>query len=158
MAKLQNITDILEVAVRIERNGVEFYKKLHEITKAADAKEVFSFLAAEEEKHVGVFRQMLDDIDSYSPRLKYPGEYELYLDGIATRGVAVYQEAMDALAAGDFTQAVNIGIDLEMESIVFYSELKERLGSEPTKMLDAVIQEEKTHLSKLEGIRYTMKL
>jgi rubrerythrin len=158
MAKLQNITDILEVAVRIERNGVEFYKKLYDATKSSEAKEVFSFLAAEEEKHVGIFREMLDEIESYSPRLKYPGEYELYLDGIAARAVAVYQEAMDALSAGDFYQAINIGIDLEMESIVFYAELKERLGTEPTKMLDAVIQEEKSHLSKLEGIRYTMKV
>ncbi|MGP8154418.1 MAG: ferritin family protein [Smithella sp.] len=59
MLEFKKFADVLEVAVRIERQGADLYNKLSGRLKSTQAKDVFSFLAAEEEKHAGVFRKML---------------------------------------------------------------------------------------------------
>ena len=44
-------SDIVEVAIRIEENGVNFYKFAEQITKQQEAKELFAHLAQEAIKH-----------------------------------------------------------------------------------------------------------
>jgi rubrerythrin len=85
MLKFKNFADVLEVAVRIERQGADFYNKLSSKLKMSQAKDAFSFLAAQEEKHAGVFRQMLEKVIDNAPRFNYPGEYGLFIEGVASR-------------------------------------------------------------------------
>src|SRR3989338_10996647 len=114
MVKIEKISDLLEVAVRIERSGMDFYKALSNNATDPNARDTFSFLAAEEEKHIGVFRKMLDKVADYSPRLNYPGEYELFLQGIANRSVATLQKAQDKkiLESKNISQAIDVALDL----------------------------------------------
>lgn len=56
MSVFKDFSDVLEVAVRVERLGIELYKKLYDTVESPHAKSTFSFLAAEEEKHAGTFR------------------------------------------------------------------------------------------------------
>ena len=85
MLKFNNFADVLEVAVRIERQGVDFYNKLSSGMATPQAKDAFAFLAAQEEKHAGVFRQILEKVADYDPRFNYPGEYGLFIEGVASR-------------------------------------------------------------------------
>ena len=157
MAKLKKISDVLEVAIRIERNGVNFFNKLYSLVKSPEARDVFSFLAAEEEKHIGVCRKLLDKVADYNPRFEYPGEYELFLDGIAYRAVGTFNKIEEAISTEDASGAINLGIDLEMESILFYSELLKQFKDAEKKHIRRVINEEKSHLSKLKSIKDKLK-
>ena len=77
------MTDVLEIAVRLERFGLQFFNSVSESGLSEDVKELFSFLANEEEKHVGLYSTMLDNMADYHPQYKYQSEYGKYLDGYA---------------------------------------------------------------------------
>jgi rubrerythrin len=49
MSALKSIADVLEVAIRIERQGITFYKKLYDLATSPQARDAFAVLAAEEE-------------------------------------------------------------------------------------------------------------
>lgn len=152
MEPLEKVSDILEVAVRIERHATALYHRLARTAASPQARDVFSYLAAEEEKHVGVFRAILDRSAGYVPRYEYPGEFELFLDGVAQRTLGGALKATEALAAASIEEAVGVGIDLELGSIVFYGELASQFGEKERAPIEEVIRQEKAHLAKLRAI------
>jgi len=159
MAEFNKVSDILEVAVRIERIGLDFYKTLSGIATNSQAKDAFSFLAAEEEKHIGVFRKLLEKSADYTVRLQYPGEYELYLEGVASRNVFIQQKMQDKkiIAAVDVSEAIEVGMDFETQSILFYSEFLNSFKGDDQKCLNEVIKEEKGHFAKLVNLKDKIK-
>jgi rubrerythrin len=159
MTNITKISDLIEVAIRIERSGMDFYKTVSENTQDAGVKDAFSYLAAEEEKHIGVFRTILDRVADYSPRLNYPGEYELFLQGVANRSVATLQKARDKeiLESKNVSQAIDVGLDLETESILFYTGLLENFQDKDRDYIKEVIREEKSHFVKLITARDKIK-
>ncbi|MFZ5800354.1 MAG: ferritin-like domain-containing protein [Candidatus Omnitrophota bacterium] len=159
MAGVEKISDLLEVAIRIERAGVEFYKTLSDNAQSSGAKDTFSFLAAEEEKHIGTFRSILEKVADYAPRLNYPGEYELFLQGIAGRSIGTLQKAKDEniLAGRNISAAVDVALDMETESILFYSGMLENFRESERRYINEVIAEEKAHFVKLLTTRDKIK-
>jgi len=159
MAKLEKISDCLEVAIRIERIGLDFYKGLSKTAENTQTKDAFSFLAAEEEKHVGVFRKMLDEAADYASRLNYPGEYELYLEGVASRSVFTQKKMQDKniASAKNIGEAIEVAMDFETQSILFYTEMLNNFKDIDQKYLNEVIREEKSHFVKLVNIKDNIK-
>ena len=52
-------SDIVEIAVEIEKNGYDFYTKLSTQLKDQKAKEAFRFMANEEKQHIEDFKKMM---------------------------------------------------------------------------------------------------
>lgn len=159
MSVFKNIVDVVEVAVRIERQGIQLYNSLSSSVKSPKAKDVFSILAAEEEKHAGVFRAMLEKIADYTPRYTYPGEYGLFIDDMAS-GILEKAKRKAKAGAENVAKALDLGISLEKETILFYSELAsdKRLGRTHKELLGKVIAEERTHWKKLVALKNALKL
>lgn len=153
MSVFKTPAEIVEIAVVIERNGVEFYRYLSDNVKDDDAKDVFSFLAAEEEKHIGVFRQLLEEVADYTPRYSYPGEYGLFLDELAASAIDSLKDYQDAVKINGFEEAIKLGIKVELQSIVFYSEFYELLPDKLDDIIKKVIDEEKKHYLELKTIQ-----
>ncbi len=152
-----NINDVVEAAVRIERSGMELYLKLYENSSISAARDVFNFLAAEEEKHIGVFRKLLESIADYSPRFKYPGEYEQYLEGIAYRMTETLKKGAAAVDVKNPEEAILIAIELEKMSIDFYTDVQKQFSGAEIEIVQQIINEEKGHLSKLEAVKGDLK-
>ncbi len=150
MSLFKTPAEIVETAIRIERNGVEFYRYLSENVKDNDAKDVFSFLASEEEKHVGIFRQMLDEVADYTPRYSYPGEYGLFLDELAASAIESLKNYEDALRSKGFEEAIKLCVEVELQSIVYYSEFYELLPDNLNEVIKKVVDEEKKHYLELK--------
>ena len=159
MHKFKNIADVLEIAVRIERQGADFYNKLSSKMKISQAKDAFSFLAAEEEKHAGVFRQILEEVADYNPRFNYPGEYGLVIDGVASRLLNKIEKEIVSLPAANDNDLLDIGIELEKETILFYQQIKSesKLKREEDKVLQKVIDVERSHWQKLVSLKDSLK-
>ena len=51
--------EIIDLAIRIEQNGLKFYNTLVEKTESEKACEIFKHLAAQEEAHEKIFKSML---------------------------------------------------------------------------------------------------
>jgi rubrerythrin len=159
MLKFKNFSDVLEVAVRIERQGADFYNKLSSSPETPQVKDVFSFLASQEEKHAGVFRQILEEVADYSPRFNYPGEYGLFIEGVASRLLDKIEKAVVSLPAGNENEVLDIGIEFEKETILFYLEIKSenKLSPKEDKALQKVIDEERSHWQKLISLKNKLK-
>ena len=159
MHVFKNFADLLEVAVRIERQGIDFYNRLSTTIDSSQAKDVFSFLAAEEEKHSGVFRMMLEKTADYAPRFNYPGEYGLFIDGVASRLLEKVRKVIGSLPSRNINEALDMGIEFEKESILFYTELKLEGGLDKANMetLQEIIDEERKHWLKLISLEDKLK-
>jgi rubrerythrin len=153
MSVFKNPAEIIEIAIRIERNGVEFYRYLSENVEDNDAKDVFSFLAAQEEKHVGIFRKMLYEVADYTPKYSYPGEYGLFLDELAGSAIDSLKNYENALKTRGFQEAIKLGIEAELQTIVYFTELYELLPDKVNEALKNVIDEEKKHYLELKIIQ-----
>lgn len=147
--------DILQIAMRIEENGGNFYRYAVQIAKDEKAKNIFAKLAEEEDKHRVLFGKMLSGIASVSPPEYYPGEYAAYLHDYADNNLIFKKEVMDKELAGikDTLSAIDFAIRRELDSILYYHEIKGFIAPAEHKVIDDVICEERRHFNLLSEIR-----
>lgn len=153
--KFEKAVDILEVGVRVERHSVEFYVKLLESVSSARAKDLFSLMAAEEEKHLGRLRTMLEGVADYLPRYLYPGEYELFVDGMAQRSLGFSLDIDHLPQASSAPEAISAAIILEKGVLSFYSGHLDWFGDGTRLGLEEMVEEEKGHLERLQDLLRT---
>jgi len=79
--------EILEIALRIERNGEKLYRALAQRSAFLPVQQAFQALANEEEKHVASFQTLQEAIGPFRPDEAYPGEYALYLQALVEENV-----------------------------------------------------------------------
>ena len=73
---LYDVSEILQVAIKIEENGQRFYTAMRDKLPGEQTKSIFDFLA-KEEKHRETFQLLLDQVEEYEPFESYPDEYFL---------------------------------------------------------------------------------
>jgi rubrerythrin len=152
--ELRELADLFEVAVRIERHSVELYVKLHAAVRSSRARETFSILAAEEERHLGEIRRLLEDAVDYTPRYVYPGEYEMYVDGMAARLL----EPVTAVATEDIGSAegaIRLAARLEEIAAEFYGRHLGKFDGRQRERIELLVAEEKEHLQRLDELLQT---
>jgi rubrerythrin len=71
-------SDIVEIAIRIEENGANFYKFAEQLAKQEEAKKLFAQLAVEEVKHKKIFESIFAKMEKYNPPEGYEGEHHLH--------------------------------------------------------------------------------
>ena len=150
-------SELVDVALGIERNGVAYYSSLAELTMDALLKDIYNYLANMERTHLEIFQNMLDSIGKYQPT--YAGEseeeYELYLKALIDSVVFTNDEVARQMArnASSPAEAVQIALGAEKDSIIFYSEMRDLLPERDRPVADKVINEEKSHVRLLSGIK-----
>ncbi len=155
MGELFSASEIVQIGIQIERNGRDLYKGLAESQETNKVKEVFRFLAQEEERHIKVFQDILRGFESYEPKEAFPEEYFAYLTSLSKDHVFSEEKSGVRLARNirDDTDAIDLGIDFEKDSILFYHEIRDLVWNEGKGIIDKLIKEERGHLRKLWDIR-----
>ena len=148
-------SDIVEIAIRIEENGSNFYKYAEQIAKQEEAKNLFAHLATEEIMHKKVFETILAEIDKYNPPEMYEGEYNAYLRDYVDNNIIFTKEAMDKELSKikDTMDALDFAIKRELDSILYYHEIKRFVPEAQYPVIEQIIGEERNHFSKLSGIK-----
>ena len=82
-------SEIVDMAVRIERNGYAFYSGILEKTSDAKLRGIFDDLAKQEMHHIDDFRRLLEGVKRYEPAEEYVGEHQDYLGALADAHVFV---------------------------------------------------------------------
>jgi rubrerythrin len=147
-----NTEEILEIAVKIEKNGVLFYAKAAETADDPVVKKLFNDLSAWEKTHVDIFGNLLskyfkkdDAINLFDP----DSEATRYLEAVADGEIFVVAELDEELnvAQKDPVDIINYAIQREKDSIIFYSAIMDGLyDTFPKDDLKTVIQEEYSHV------------
>lgn len=148
-------SELLEIALGIERNGAVFYQALADRTGNKDVKAIYGYLAGEEKKHLNTFQGMLNSVGRYKPPESYAEEYMLYLRALIDSAVFPDDKVAKEMAskASSEAEALHIGIIAEKDSILFYSEMRNLVRESDRHTIDAIIGEEKAHLRLLSQLK-----
>lgn len=151
-------SEIVELGIQIEKNGRDFYNALVKLSKNQRAKETFKYLAGEEEKHIAVFRKILDSVHKYEPPESYPGEYFAYMNALASEYVFTQEHKGDETAKRTKSDkgAINLGIGFEKDSILFYEGMKKVVPPYDHKIVHELIIQEQDHLRQLSDLKKSL--
>lgn len=155
MANIFAGSEIVELAIEIEKNGREFYNTLAGQSKNKEAKETFGYLAGEEEKHIAAFKGILSGVEKYEPAEAYPGEYFAYMSSLADKYIFTKKNKGGEIAKstkGD-AQALELGIGFERDSIEFYRNMQKVVPDYDHKIVESIIAQEEEHLQLLSGLK-----
>jgi len=154
MSYLLKNSEILDFAVQIERSGYEFY--IQALKKFDDAKTVafFQYLADEEFHHEQVFLKMKEKWEEGKISAPDP-EYEAYMKDFCKSHILADKKAVQAKlkTVETFSDVLNMALDFEKDSVVFFTQLKSIVGADKTEPVDRVIQEELTHIRRILEFR-----
>lgn len=146
--------EVLEMAVKIEENGLRFYTDAGKASKNKKIKDLFKTLADEEGRHVKVFADMRkyaseDTVaEGFDP---YMAEASLYLKALADSEVFTRADEGRRFAekVKEEKEVLQFAIDMEKDAILFYYEIDKMIRQKDKEVLSRLIDQEKEHLKRL---------
>lgn len=150
-----NIHDVVNFAIRIEENGERFYREAAEIITNQAVRDLFQRLAREEIGHRKTFENLLSGLGDYRPPETYEGEYLAYLKDFID-GKAVFKEHPrigDLAKASSTVGALDFAIQRELDSMLYYQEIKRFVDTKRGNTIDLIIDEERKHFAILSKLR-----
>ncbi|MBU3911323.1 MAG: ferritin family protein [Candidatus Omnitrophica bacterium] len=155
MGNIFSASEVVEMGIKIEENGRDFYNEAARRSKNKSTIKVFELLASEEEGHIKRFEAILSRVKKYEPSEAYPNEYFSYIKSLSG-GYVFTKEKKSSEVAGTIKtdkEAVDLGVGFEKDSILFYEEMKKFVLDGEKKIVDELLEQEKTHLRKLNELR-----
>lgn len=147
--------ELINIAVGIEKSGAAFYDQLAESTKKAKTKIMYSKLADREREHIKAFQSMLGPAGDYVNLDPYTDEYALYLKSLVDSAVFKNERSAREAAqkAASESAALDVGIQAEKDSILFYSAMQGLVRRTDADIVGAIIKEERSHLARLSDLK-----
>jgi len=148
-------SELINIAIGIERRGIVFYDIMASSTKNDAARELFHYLADMERDHIQTFQGMLGEADKYQPSPDQAGEYTAYLQALVDSAVFsddLVTSEMATRAESD-AEALELAIRAEKDSILFYYEMKDVMPQRAKPTVNKIIAEEKSHLRQLSELK-----
>jgi rubrerythrin len=148
-------SDLLNIAIGIERRGIMFYDIMAKSTDNEDARAVFEGLADMEREHTRIFESLLSEADKRQPRETSTQGYSDYLQSLMDEAVFTDDMITSDMAtqADSDIKALELAISAEKDSILFYYEMRDSMPQRAVPMLNRIIAEEKSHLQQLSEIK-----
>ena len=148
-----SITEIIEIAVQLEKNGEKVYREAMGQSKNPELDDLLRDIAEEELEHRDWFLSLKDEIEKSQDRPQVEEMDASLIDDLIGKQTF-------SLADIDFSQVksskhlIDIFIEFEKDTILFYEMLKTFLLDEKTiDHLEKIIQEESSHIKKFEDLR-----
>ncbi|MCK4716785.1 MAG: ferritin family protein [Candidatus Marinimicrobia bacterium] len=152
-----NSSEICQFAIKIEENGEKFYRQMATKLPDKNVKELFTFLADEEVQHKATFSAMLSKFEDYKPAESYPGEYFAYLKAYADNLVFGFEKFdKDIANIENAESAIQFAIGKELDTIMYFQEMKNLVPESETKRINAIIEEERRHVVKLSELKRSL--
>ncbi|MBU1863152.1 MAG: ferritin family protein [Candidatus Omnitrophica bacterium] len=148
-------SEVVELGVQIEKNGRDFYNALADQSKNQKSKDMFTYLAGEEGKHIVAFQKILNSVQKYEPTDSYPGEYFAYMNALAREHVFTQKDKGAELAKGikNDKEAIGVAMKFEEDSIVFFEGMKKVVRETEHKVIEDLVSQEQQHVQKLLDIK-----
>ena len=148
-------SELVNVAIDIEKSGIAFYDIMTRSTESEEARNAFKLLAVMERQHVEVFQDMLGEAGKYQSAATFTEEHAGYIKSLVDSAVFSEEMLNSELAnrVNSDIDAVELAIGAEKDSILFYYEMKEIMPEPVHPVLTRIIAEEKGHLMQLSGLK-----
>ncbi|MFP4368193.1 MAG: ferritin family protein [Candidatus Kapaibacterium sp.] len=139
-----DLKDAIQIAIKAEDHGIKYYSELaQKFSKDQELKETFEKLAKDEVEHKSQFSDLMKSIDG--KEFKMSAIDKEFIKGV---NIEKFFEGMEVVDRHERAQAaLTRAYAFEKESVLFYSGIRDIIGSSPE--LDKIIQYEKEHMTKL---------
>jgi rubrerythrin len=147
-----NLDEIIDLAIRIEKNGEKVYRKAQHEVKRPGISSMLQRLADDEAEHEEWFIRLKAKVGGYveDPKLEEMGRAILQ---------RVLGDQAFSIAEADFSKIENVkslielSIEFEKDTILFYEMLRSFIeDSKVLSGLDKIIEEENRHVKELEEL------
>ena len=142
--------EIIDLAIRIEKNGENTYRKAQDEVSSSELASMLQGLADDEAEHEKWFAELRENVDEKieNPKLAEMGKE--ILQGVLGDHAFSMDEA-DFSSLDNITGLLELSLEFEKDTLVFYEMIKEFI--EDGKVLsgiDKIIKEENRHIKYLE--------
>lgn len=148
-------SEMINIAIGIERRGIAFYDIMARSTENTTTRELFQHLIEMEREHIQIFQGMLSKADKYQPETASAEEHTAYLQTLVESAVFTDDLVTGELAtnADSDIGAIELAISAEKDSILFYYEMKDIMPQRAQPAVNKIINEEKLHLRQLSTLK-----
>jgi len=148
-------TDIIEMALELEKSGEIFYGAVAKKVASADVRALFEDLAEQEKHHYAAFEKMSGTVwDQSQASGEEWDQYLMYLQ--ATIQSAFFQGSDKALVlaeqVSDEKEALQMAVDFEKETMLFFYDLRDKVSEADRPVVEGIIAEEKNHMRRLAAM------
>ena len=143
------IKEIIDMAIRIEKNGEAVYRSAMEKISNPALVSLLEWMADEEDRHAKWFSDLKQEVEALSenPFIEEMNR-ELLNDLIGEQSFSLKE--VDFSQVDSTNELIFIFIEFEKDSILFYEMLKPFIQDEDTlAQLDKIIVEENSHIERL---------
>lgn len=157
MAVIFSAREIAEAAVEKEKKRKGFYENVSDLSTNKDMKQLFQFLAGEEDKHVAAFARIRDSLPEEARPEEYTEDMEAYMDSV------IDDRLYSDIDSKEFVQkAINaknvfrLAIGFEKDAILYFREFLPFLSESDRKVVVDLIEQEKGHIRRLAEMQKKM--
>jgi len=152
------LSEIIDLAIRIEKNGENAYRKAQEEVSNPSLASMLQWLAEEEVDHEKWFTRLKENAATLAedPKLEEMGKS--ILQGVLGDQAFSIKDA-DFSKTEDINSLLELSVEFEKDTILFYEMLSAFIDDEETlSQLDKIIEEEKRHVQLLEEFLENKKM
>lgn len=146
------LVDVRNIAVQIEKNGEETYRKVAVQVKDSELRQVFEWMAEEEKRHAEIFEAIIDEreLSGEQAELEAMGR-SLLQDIVRSQTFSLDQQGLAQTT--NLADLLKQSIEFEQDTIDFYQFLAGFLEkTEAISALNNIIEEERGHVKHLHEI------
>jgi len=157
-----NELEAIRIAIGIEENGYEFYTKASRKAMDERIEKLFQELARQEKSHAARFKKLYDEFlatSATSDEYIYDPEVSLYLEAIADATIIPSLDKIDSILERikDPYDALNFALNIEKDSILYYSEMAIRAKNPNAKdAFTTLMKEERKHVLDIKRMLDTL--
>ncbi len=145
----QQVKDAIKGAILLEVNGRKFFDHAADVTQHESGKKMFRFLAEEEVKHLKTFTALFGQILGSKDWKKHISSHDLEREAPL---VEKLKERMKREGGKGETEALSIGMQLEMDAINFFQNAASETDDPVAKKIFTdICDEEKFHYDLLQA-------
>jgi len=148
-------SELINIAIGIERRGMTFYDIMAKSTENTTARDMFQYLANMEGEHIRIFKGMLAEADKFQLSETYAGEYAAYFQALVDSAVFTDDFVTSEMATETDSdiKGIELAIGAERDSLLFYYEMKDIMPHRAQLTVNKIIVEEKSHLRQLSELK-----
>lgn len=152
------LEEIFKFAFQVEIQGKKFYANVSGFAQKKQAQDVFAYLSKAEEKHARIFQNFFNIYVKKKTSFTADDGFAELLDALA-RGLLFpdlteMQYILNKDEKENITAIIKIAMDVEVNTILFYQRIKERIRQKPVQnAVNKIIKEEESHLVDLRNLR-----
>jgi rubrerythrin len=146
--------EIIEIAMRLEERGEEFYRAAADRATTGSVHSLFTDLAKQEVQHRLAFARLGRDVVELALSPEQWDEFQSYTNALLEQSLFAKPEGALAQAAQamDEREAVQAALGFEKETLLFFHELRDAVRGVGKQVVSQIIDEERRHIQRLSTV------